>query len=85
MYYKRRTDVTTRIVDGETLVLDEPNGLIHQLNVTASFVWSQCDGKVSKTGIVQQLVDQFDVELSVADRDVSDVIKKFFELKLLED
>ena len=83
MYYNRRTDVKVQHVDGETLVLDDKNELIHQLNQTASFVWNLCDGRTSTTQIVRSLVNQFDVDESVAAQDVPVIIEKLRELNLL--
>ena len=85
MCYTQRQDVRIQQVDGETLVLDDQNGVIHQLNQTASFVWLQCDGKSSTTEIVRRLAEEFDVEDDVAARDVSDIIKKLRDLKLLSE
>jgi hypothetical protein len=83
MNYKRRPDVRTRQLNGEMLVLDDSNGCIHQLNPTASFVWEHCDGNNSKAEIVRRLLEQFDADKVVADRDVSDILEKFVDLKLL--
>ncbi len=85
MYYTRKRDVRSQQVDGETLVLDDDNGYIHQLNATASFVWHQCDGKSSTAEIVRRLAREFDVEDAVAAKDVSEVIEKFRDLKLLSE
>ena len=85
MYYQQRTDVKTEEVDGETIVLDDQNGYIHQLNESASFVWNQCDGKSSLTEIVRRFAEAFDLEEMVAGRDVSEVIEKLRELKLLSE
>ena len=85
MCYTQRQDVRIQQVDGETLVLDDQNGYIHQLNQTASFVLFQCDGKSSTTEIVRRLAEEFDVEDDVAARDVSDIIKKLRDLKLLNE
>ena len=65
------------------LVLDDQNGYIHQFNHTASFVWQQCDGKSSVPEIVQRFAREFDLEDLVANKDVSEVIEKFRDLKLL--
>ena len=85
MFYTRRPDVRTQHVDGETLVLDDQNGYIHQLNPTAGFIWSQCDGKSTATEIVQRLALEFNVEDGVATKDVSDIIKRLRDLKLLRE
>ncbi len=76
MCYTQRADVRIQEVDGETLVLDDENGYIHQLNDTASFVWQQCDGKSSTEEIVRRLAKEFDVDDAVAAKDVSEVIEK---------
>ena len=83
MKYSQRPDVRIQLVDGEALVLDDQNGLIHQLNQTASFVRSQCDGKSSTAEIAQRLVQEFDVEDIVAAKDVSGIIDQLLELNLL--
>jgi Coenzyme PQQ synthesis protein D (PqqD) len=80
---KRRSDVTSRLVDGEMLVLDRRAGLIHQLNHTASFVWERCDGQSTLSDIAHQLVHAFDVDPNVAARDVSAMVMQLQELHLL--
>ena len=85
MFYTQKRDVRIQQVDGETLVLDEQNGYIHQFNDTASFVWQQCDGKSSLTEIVQRFAREFDLEDFVATKDVSEVIEKLRDLELLSD
>jgi hypothetical protein len=83
MYYTRKPDLRIQQVDGETLVLDDQNGYIHQFNSTASFVWHQCDGKSSVPEIVERFAREFDLEDLVANKDVLEVIEKFRDLKLL--
>jgi hypothetical protein len=85
MNYKRRSDVRVEDVAGETLVLDDQAGQIHQLNCTASFVWGRCDGKTSVDEIVALMAAQFDVDEKVARNDVVDVIRRLGELKLLSE
>jgi Coenzyme PQQ synthesis protein D (PqqD) len=80
---KRRPDLTSRLVDGEALVLDRRAGLIHQLNHTASFVWERCDGRSTLADIAHQLVHAFEVDPNVAARDVSAMVMHLQELHLL--
>lgn len=83
MFYTRRADVRIQHVEDEMLVLDDQNGFIHQLNHTASFVWLQCDGKSSLNDIVRRLAREFDLDEVVATKDVSEVLQKLRDLKLV--
>ena len=82
---KRRADVTARLVENETVVLDRANRLIHQFNITASFIWDQCDGEHTLQEIAEQLTHRFDVGLSTAERDVSLTIARFYEFHILQE
>ena len=81
---KRRLDVKSRLVDGETVVLDQQAGVIHQLNATASFIWERCDGQSTLTDIAQQLAHAFEVDPHVASCDVNAMIRQLEALHLLE-
>ena len=83
MFYKQRPDVRIQHVEDETLVLDDQNGYIHQFNQTASFVWRQCNGQSSTTDIVRRLAQEYGLDEAVAAKDVSSVIEKLRELRLL--
>ena len=82
---RRRIDVRIQAVGNETLVLDQRDGNIHQLNTTASFIWQRCDGRTPTTKIVKLLVQEFDVSDDDAARDVVEVIEKLQDLNLLCD
>jgi Coenzyme PQQ synthesis protein D (PqqD) len=82
-YPKQRNDIHTRVVDGETVILDRRQNLIHQLNHTATRVWDCCDGQTSLTEIALQLTEAFDVPQEIAVRDVTTVIQQFHDLHLL--
>lgn len=51
----RRSDLVTRTVDGEIVILDLANGAVHRLNATASCIWNDCDGKSTATEIAIRL------------------------------
>jgi hypothetical protein len=71
-------------VDGETVVLDQQAGVVHQLNATASFIWERCDGQSTLTDIAQQLAQAFEVDPHVASCDVNAMIGQLEALHLLE-
>lgn len=81
---KRRSGVNARIVEGETVILDQQGGLIHQLNRTASYIWDRCDGRSSLGEIGQQLVEAFDVDSKTAADDVAAIVGQLRRLNLLE-
>jgi hypothetical protein len=81
---RRRSDVSARLVDGETVVLDRRADLVHQLNQTASFIWHQCDGQRTAREIADQVVDAFDVDPDTAEASVKAALQQFEQLGLLE-
>jgi hypothetical protein len=81
---KRRSGVHMRIVEGETVILDRPGGLIHQLNRTAGYIWDRCDGQSTLVEIGQQLVEAFDVDAKTAADDVAAIVGQLRRLNLLE-
>jgi len=81
---KRRSDVSARLVDGETVVLDRQADMVHQLNQSASFIWHQCDGQRTTREIVDQVVDAFDVDPDTAEASVKAALHQFERLGLLE-
>ena len=84
MFPKRRTDVTVREVDGELLVLDQRTERIHQLNVTAGYIWNRCDGVTSVSDITNAVAAEFGGEGAPITTDVIRVVEQFRELDLLE-
>lgn len=82
---KRRTDLRTRIVEGETVVLDRREGLIHQFNKTAGYIWELCDGDRSSEQISRELCEVFDIDFATARRDVLATIENLRRARLLEE
>jgi hypothetical protein len=81
---KRRSDVSVRAVENETVIFDRQGGFIHQLNRTASFVWDRCDGASTVTSIIDQFAEEFAVDHDTATKDVATVLGQLQQLNLLE-
>jgi hypothetical protein len=81
---KRRSDLYTRVIDGETVVLDRKGSLIHQLNQTASYIWDRCDGKSARAEIASQLAEEFDIDPETVARDVAGIVGQLQSLNLLQ-
>ena len=79
----RRTDLMTRLIEGEVVILDREAGKVHQLNPTAGCVWNNCDGLSSVRTIAERLAASFDVAPETALRDVEAVLQELKGLGLL--
>ena len=84
IFPKRRTDVTVRVIAGETVILDRRGGLIHQLNQTASYIWDRCDGRSKVAEIADQLTEAFDLDPKTAAKDTVVTVVQLQRLDLLE-
>ena len=83
-YPKRRSNVTYRDVDGETVILDRQATRIHKLNPTASFIWRCCDGTLTIEEILDSFVSAYDVDVAIAQQDLNQVLAELRNVSLLE-
>jgi hypothetical protein len=77
-------DLVSRKVDDDLLIVDQANGKIHQLNPTATFIWSLCDGKSSVEEIVKKSFENFDIDENQISKDVNTTLENLIELNLIE-
>ena len=82
---KRRPDIQTRLVEGETVVLDRREEFIHQFNKTATYIWERCDGLRTSDEITHELCQAFEVDYPTARRDVLATVETLRRSKLLEE
>lgn len=77
----RHPGVQSRDVLGETtLVGPAENAVPRELNEVAARIWALCDGRRTVRDIAAVIVDEFEVEVGTARRDVAD-----FVLEMLQD
>jgi len=81
-YRIRQTGLLVRDLDDEVLVLDTDADRIHQLNVSASFIWRQLANGASANEIAEHLAKEFDVVEDQAQRDVSEILRQFVALEI---
>jgi hypothetical protein len=81
---RRRDDLSSREVEGERILLDDTTKQVHQLNLTASFIWQRCDGGHTVAQIVDALVQAFDVDGATARDAVLTSLRQFREVGLLQ-
>ena len=69
MIPQKRDGVRAREIDGETVILDESGGRMHNLNCTASYIFGEVDGQRSVDEISRDLSDTFGIPLDRASSD----------------
>ena len=80
---KPRPDLAIENADGELIVLDKSAGKVHQLNSTASFVWTCLSDGLAVDEIALMLSEAFDVEQEAALSDVQAALTQFEGLALV--
>ena len=78
-----REDVQAQKVGDELVVLDNNSGQVHQLNVSASFIWENCNGEQTVKDIAHAMADYFGINQEQALSDVNTVIQEFHGKSLL--
>jgi PqqD family protein of HPr-rel-A system len=81
----RRSDLLTTTVDGEVVIFDQAAGVVHQLNRTASHIWSLCDGEPDIDDISARLAASFDDVPAAVTQDIVKTLADFERLGLLVD
>lgn len=81
---KTRSDVTVQQVGDESLVLDLQSGQIHQLNATAAWILSQCNGENPIETIIGDFAECFSLDAETAASDVTATIEQLNRLKVIE-
>jgi hypothetical protein len=84
MLPRKAQHISTKEIDGQTMVLDRQNGKLHELNSTASFIWQSCDGHTSVKDIVAATARAFDRDPSSVEHDVTTTLREFERLQLID-
>ena len=79
-----RSDLNTRLIEEEVVILDRANGTVHRLNATAAAIWNLCDGQRSAPVIAEQISATYELDPGDALREVSRTIADFERLGLLD-
>ena len=63
-----------RIIDNEAVILNLDNGIYYSLNEVGTKVWKLCTGSNSLRDITAAIVQEFEVQEEIVQRDVSEII-----------
>ncbi len=86
---KKRDDVLTRQIAGETIIVPIRGKLadmqnIFAVNVVAEFIWERMDGKRSLDDIAREVAQHFEVSEGVARSDVLEFVDELSRAGLID-
>jgi Coenzyme PQQ synthesis protein D (PqqD) len=75
LFPERNPKLAWREIDGEAVIISPEDSHVHELNETASLIWKHADGSHSVDEIASIVAAGYDVPLSLARVDVSELIE----------
>ncbi len=86
--YRKNPDVVTREIGGETILIplfhsSEDLNYIYTLNETAARFWSLIDGEKSVEEIQKGLLEEYEIDPSVLNRNVEELVKDLTSISAL--
>ncbi len=72
-----------REIEEEIVIISPEDSLLHELNVTASFVWNHLNGERDAEAIAQLLAAEYDVTPEYALADTLELLAQLAEKRLL--
>jgi len=89
MVYRKKGEIVTRSIAGETMLVPIRAQLANMdqlivLEGIGNFVWERIDGKTALDVILTAIVDEFDVEKKVAENDLNELISGLEKADLIE-
>jgi hypothetical protein len=80
----RNPKLAWREIDGEAVIISPEDSHVHELNETASLIWTNADGKHSVDEIAGVIAARYEVELLEAKADVDQLIEVLSAKGLLQ-
>ena len=78
---ERKFSINKKIIfkeaDGLIYILDANEGKLRSLNETASFIWTNMKKPVSRKEILAKLLQEFDIDLETAKKDLNSFLEKY--------
>jgi len=71
-------------IEGDTIIVDTRDRLMHQLNDVGSRVWELLTLKQTVKTIINAVTDEYEVDPSAAGDDIIQLLDKMSELKLIK-
>lgn len=83
--YIHRNDknIAYRVIDDEAVIVNVNKSTFHTLNDLATFIWNSIDGKTTTKDIIRNVINEFQVNEAVAEKDTLEFINELKEKNLI--
>ena len=79
----RNENFVWRIIDGEAILMSPYGRRLHALNEVGTFIWELADGSKSIDKIIERICKEYEVERSIAQKDVRAFAEKLLAINAL--
>lgn len=74
-----------RELDGVIVVIQPGQNEVHELNGVASLIWKLADGNHTRTALLNQVCEHFEVRREIAQKDMTELLTVLTEKGLLSE
>ncbi len=78
-----RSNYPFQRIEGDTIIVDPKDRLMHQLNDVGSRVWELLTRKQALSEIINAIANEYEVDSSTARADITQLLDKMLKLKLI--
>ena len=83
MHLAQNPKTAYRILEGEAVIVDPSSSMLYSLNPIATLIWEESSQGTTMEEIVNRVMDEFEVERTVAERDCLEFARDFMDRGLL--
>jgi len=80
---RRKSDVASRNIAGEVIILSAKDSMLHSLDEVGSVIWDLLKEPRTAEEIVSALLDQYQVDRATLEKDVLEFLNTLLERKLI--
>jgi len=84
MKFSVSLNITGRKIEDETFVFNRQNSHIHSFNKAGVFLWEKAQKIDTSDGLIDAFLQQYDVDIATATRDVEDFLHSLREESLIK-
>jgi hypothetical protein len=83
MYLYQNSKTAYRVLEGEAVIVDPSSSMLYSLNPVATLIWEACNEGTTAEEIINRVMEEYQVQRVVAERDCLEFARDFIDRGLL--